>query len=961
MNKLITIIPVCLLYISTLAQSGGTSSDPAAYVNPFVGTAAHGHTFPGATLPFGMVQLSPDTRVDNSWDGCSGYHYSDSIIYGFSHTHLSGTGVSDYGDIMLMPVTGTPGFAQKDYAAVFSHDNESASPGYYSVLLNNGIKVELTATTRAGFHKYTFPKGKSSVILDLTHRDMLIEGEIQVLNNSTIAVKRRSHAWATDQHAYAWIVFSKPFTHTFNPEKTKAIFEFSLKPEEALLIKVGFSFVSTEGAEKNMLIELPHRDFERVKREARAAWNRELGKIEVSDRNTEKLRTFYTALYHVMIHPNVACDVDGNYRGRDNKIHNAQGFTYYTVFSLWDTFRATHPLFTLIDRKRTLDFIKTFLLQYSQGGRLPVWELASNETDCMIGYHSVSVIADAVVKGIRDFDLLLAFEAMKKSATWNHLGLPEYMKQGFLSIDDEHESVSKTLEYAYDDWCIAQIANLFGNTDDYNLYMTRSQAWKNLLDPDSRLMRPRKNGGWYSPFDPHEVNNHFTEGNSWQYSFFVPHDVYGMIDMMGGPSRFESKLDELFTTSQQTTGRDQADITGLIGQYAHGNEPSHHMAYLYHYVGKPQKTAERVHQILGSFYSSMPDGLIGNEDCGQMSAWYVLSAMGLYQTCPGTNYFLLSNPFLEKVQINLENGNTFRIKGPGNQKSWAAIKLNGSSLENPSFINYNTLMEGGELSFESGVFTDKTASFFKPPQQPTVESIIPVPVITAASRAFKDSLVVTIQPLHHDYTLHYTTNGSDPDENSAVYKKNIILRKSAMVKAIGINKNKRKSAVSQASFFSKDNNYSITILSKYSSQYTAGGDEGLIDGIRGDKNWRKGDWQGYQGQDFEAVVDLKSSKKIKSVSAGFLQDTRAWILMPKKVEFYISEDGIYFTLMGSAESKIEDKDMIAQTENLEVTTNTAITARYIKVKAINYGELPAWHLGAGGKSYIFVDEIVISF
>ncbi len=575
---------IFLVIITLLAANARPqSASPSDFVNPFVGTDFNGHTFPGATTPFGMVQLSPDTRIDGSWEGCSGYHYSDTLIYGFSHTHLSGTGVSDYGDILIMPILNDDSFEAEEYAATFKHENETASAGYYQVGFDNGIQSELTATTRCGFHRYRYPTSSFSVIIDLNHRDHLVDGKIEVIDDHTIQIKRISSAWAKNQHAYAHIEFSQAFAHRFNEDKSKIILSFEGGDKE-LLIRAGMSFVSQLGAKTNLKAELNHWNFEHTKHEAKASWDNALSKIIVEDDDMEKLRVFYTALYHVMIHPNVAMDVNGNYRGMDNIIHKAEGFTYYTVFSLWDTFRATHPLFTITEQKRSLDFIKSFLAMYEQGGRLPVWELCSNETDCMIGYHSVSVIADALAKGIDDFDIDLAYQSMTASANWDHLGLPAYINQGFLSIDDEHESVSKTLEYAYDDWCIAQVALRLNKTEDYKQYILRSNAWRNLLDPESKLMRPRKNGGWLTPFEPREVNNHFTEGNAWQYSFFVPHDVKGLIKAMGGVAPFEAQLDVLFSAPIETTGRTQPDISGLIGQYAHGNEPSHHMAYLYNYI-----------------------------------------------------------------------------------------------------------------------------------------------------------------------------------------------------------------------------------------------------------------------------------------------------------------------------------------------------------------------------------------
>ena len=427
------------------------------------------------------------------------------------------------------------------------------------------------------------------------------------------------------------------------------------------MAKVAISAVSEDGAMRNLQAELPGWDFEQVKKKATETWNTELGKIEVESSNAAQLRTFYTALYHTAIVPNINQDVDGQYRGRDNKIHTANGFVNYSVFSLWDTYRAAHPLYTIIDKKRTLDYINTFLVQYQQGGRLPVWELSSCETDCMIGYHSVPVIVDAYMKGINNFDTKLALEAMKKSATWNHLGLPALMDHGLLEMDDEHESVSKTLEYAYDDWCIAQFAKKQGSIADYENYIKRAQSYKNMLDPQTGFMRPRKNGGWVSPFDPREVNNNFTEANSWQYSFYTPQDVNGYISMIGGKKKMEQKLDQLFTESSKTTGRNQSDITGLIGQYAHGNEPSHHIAYLYNFTGAAYKTQAMVHRIMNDMYHDKPDGLEGNEDCGQMSAWYVLSALGFYPVTPGTTDYIIGTPQFSSATIHVENGKIFTI------------------------------------------------------------------------------------------------------------------------------------------------------------------------------------------------------------------------------------------------------------------------------------------------------------
>jgi len=902
------------------------------HVNPFIGTDGHGHTYPGATVPFGMVQLSPDTRIDGSWDGCSGYHYSDKTIYGFSHTHLNGTGCSDYGDIMLMPTMGEPSFDNKIYSSTFSHQNEKASAGFYSVKLDkHNIDVRLTTSTRVGFHEYTFNQnGSANIILDLNHRDKLLEGEVRIIDQKRIWVKRRSEAWAKDQYVFALIEFDKPLEISkvkSNDEKgrrftgTELALSFSkqVKKGEKILVKVTLSPTGFEGAENNSS-EIKHWDFEKIKAAAEQLWDKELSKIQITETNKDKLTVFYTALYHTMVQPNIAQDIDGKYRGRDNKIHVAEGFDYYSVFSLWDTFRAAHPLYTLIDKKRTADFINTFLKQYEQGGRLPVWELASNETDCMIGYHSVSVMADAMAKGITGFDYEKAFEAAKHSAMLDHLGLDAYKRQGFISMDDEHESVSKTLEYAYDDWCIAQMAQILNKKDDYNYFMKRSQNWKNIFDWNTGFMRPKKNGGWDKPFDPREINNNFTEGNSWQYSFFVLQDIPGMIEAYGGNEKFEAKLDEMFNSESKTTGREQADVTGLIGQYAHGNEPSHHMAYLYNYIGKPEKTTEKVHYILNNFYKNTPDGLIGNEDCGQMSAWYVLSSMGIYAVTPGNGEWIRTTPYFEKATLNFENKEQLTI-------TKKALK---------------------------GYFKDVLA---KSKNNNSAEKITPVPVIEADSKSFKDKLKVSFKSFDNATEYFYSIN----DGKFQMFNQELVLNETSTIKFYSDNGFGKVSDTISATFFKKPNNYTIDIKSTYNPQYHAGGNDGLLDGINGTTNWRKGDWQGYQTQDFEAIVDLQSEKNVSDFSATFLQDQRSWIMMPTKVEYYSSSDNVNFTLITTVANDVDPKKDENTIKDFNFTSSKPINARYIKVKAYNLGKLPEWHLGFpfDGDAFIFIDEITI--
>ncbi|WP_329806646.1 GH92 family glycosyl hydrolase [Flavobacterium facile] len=921
------------------------------HVNPFIGTGGHGHTFPGATVPYGMVQLSPDTRIDGSWDGCGGYHYDDSTIYGFSHTHLNGTGVSDFGDIMLMPTMGEPSFDNKVYSSTFSHANEKASAGFYAVKLDkHNIDVRLTSSTRVGFHEYTFNKsGNANIILDLNHRDKLLEGRIRIIDNKTIEVLRRSEAWARDQYVYARIEFNVPLkVNLVKGENTKLeglykgtelalSFSKQVKKGEKILVKVSLSPTSYDGAKLN-ISEIPHWDFEKAKTAAQALWNKELSKIEITETNKDKLAVFYTALYHTMMQPNIAEDIDGKYRGRDNQIHVADTYDYYTVFSLWDTFRAAHPLYTLIDKKRTSDYINTFIAQYEQGGRLPVWELASNETDCMIGYHSVSVIADAMAKGITGFDYEKAFQASKASAMRDVLGLAAYKKNGFIAIDDDHESVSKTVEYAYDDWCIAQMAQILNHKEDYDYFMKRSQNWKNIFDKETGFMRPKKNGGWDKPFDPREVNNNFTEGNSWHYSFFVPQDIPGMIEAYGGPAKFEAKLDEMFNSESKTTGREQVDVTGLIGQYAQGNEPSHHMAYLYNYIGKPEKTKEKVHFILNEFYKNTPDGLIGNEDCGQMSAWYVLSSIGLYQVTPGQEYLNTTEAIFENAKIKLET-NGYETIPKGTKYGY--------------FINSE--LSNWKKTLEVDIDVAATEENF-------VKQIVPVPTIQAENIVFKDKMIVEIKSQNPTDKIFYWIKGindATKDKVWVLYTKPLTISETTEILA-KINNDGKESNIVKSNFYKKPNNYSINIKSKYNSQYHAGGPEALIDGILGTENWKKGEWHGYQSQDFEAIIDLQVEKTLTHFQANFLQDSRSWILMPTELEFLVSTDNINFTSVGSLKiNDVNPKENETVIKNYEINLAKPQKARFVKVIAKNYGKLPEWHQGFGGDAFIFIDEITV--
>ncbi|MBU2559161.1 MAG: GH92 family glycosyl hydrolase [Bacteroidetes bacterium] len=985
MKPLYFLVFVIAIFLSSCEQK---PQSPVDAVDPFIGTGGHGHTFPGATMPFGMVQLSPDTRKD-SWDGCSGYHYSDSTIMGFSHTHLSGTGVGDYGDIRLMPTTGKlhlePGTeenTQSGYRSHFSHSSESATPGYYKVLLEDyQIQAELTTSERVGFHKYHFPQTDSAhIIIDLFEgvtSDQVLDAFIQIENDSTISGYRRTKGWANDQHLYFYASFSSPFKHfgiQHNNQnqamktyaqggKIVAWVDYKTAKNTPILVKVGISAVDVAGAKNNLKAEIPHWDFELQRGNAKNSWNKALNKIKIGkSHNKEDRSIFYTALYHTMIAPNLYNDADGRYRGHDMEIHKTDSGKHYTVFSLWDTFRALHPLFTIIERNRTAEMVRSMLDMQSKGGLLPVWELAANETQCMIGYHAVPVIADAWINGIRDFDEEKALQAMIKSANQDLHGLKWQKSLGYIPADKESESVSKTLEYAYDDWCIARMAENLGNQQLADSFYQRAQNYKNLYDNETKFFRGRQNGGFITPFDPAQVNFMLTEANSWQYNFFVPQDIGGHIDLMGGDEAYATMLDSLFTGKTAITGRKQADITGLIGQYAHGNEPSHHMAYLYNYVGEAYKTQALIHQIMNELYHAAPNGLSGNEDCGQMSAWYVFSALGFYPVTPASGQYIIGVPCFDNATIELENGNTFTVEATNfspDNKYIQQLTLNGAPYPY-SFIDHETIQHGGILRFVMGPQPDKSWASEKkhrPQRKITGDQLVATPSIKADSKTFTDSIQIRLQHPKAGAQIFYSLDGSLPTAKSQVYSDAISLTASTQIRVMAKIENKQSSAIT-GNFYKIPAGRTIDLASSYSPQYPAGGDIALIDRQHGNTDFRTGSWQGYQGVDLEATVDLGKRQKIKSISIGFLQDQRSWIFMPERVHFSLSVDGRNFTEIGVIQNTIPatlDGSIIKHFE-MDIV---ARKARFVRVIATNRKVCPPNHLGGGEPAWIFADEISI--
>ena len=737
------VVLVCLLVGCKPAPNSGLLSDEIKYVDPFIGTGFHGHTFPGATRPFAMVQVSPDTHI-MGWDASSGYHYDDREIYGFSHTHLSGTGIGDLGDVALLPFSGGDSIKP---VGLFNKDTEKATPGYYAVRLDNfGVNVELTSTDKVGFHKYTYDNPKDRrVMLDLGHilqpnlGHKLVDNSYLFVNDSTVEGTVRTQGWAHFHSVSYRITFSEPietvyqyiggklrqdslFLRINTEEDLKFHYKFPEKAEP-LYVKVALSMVDTDGAEKNLEAELPGWDFEATRIKSAEIWNDALNAIEIQSADPTIMVNFYTALYHTMIAPFAYQDVDGRYLGMDKKVHKAEpGYVNYSVFSLWDTFRALHPLMTIINPELAADWGKVLVQGYKEGGILPKWPLASSYTGCMVGYPAVSVLADLVSKDLADGDLKTWAEAGARSSVYREdlaekfkgtreldlITLHPYFKEkyGFVPADSVPESVSWGLEMAYEDWCISQIAAKAGLDSLAQAYAAKGEYYKRYLDPETKMMRPiMSDGSFRTPFNPRysaHMRSDYTEGNAFQWSFFAPHDMDNFIATIGGKKELETRLDTLFTTSSQVDGEHASgDITGLIGQYAHGNEPSHHMAYLYNWTDSPWKGQERLDYIMCEFYTNKPDGIIGNEDCGQMSAWYVMSALGFYQVAPGIPVYTLGRPMVDRALIHVKGG-IFEIVVKNNSpenKYIRTVTLNGKELETP-FFSHAEMAKGGKLVFE---------------------------------------------------------------------------------------------------------------------------------------------------------------------------------------------------------------------------------------------------------------------
>lgn len=725
--KHISLLLIPLLFVFSCMtekkQPTASAADYVQYVNPFIGTDFTGNTYPGASVPFGMVQLSPDNGLPG-WDRIAGYFYPDSTIAGFSHTHLTGTGAGDLYDVIFMPVTNPykVGEGALGIYSSFSHDNEEASAGYYRVLLSDyNINVELTATERCGIQRYTFPQADASVFVNLKKQmnwDFTKDSYMEVVDSVTIRGYRMSEGWAPDQRLYFVSQFSRPFsgyqldtTTVIYPRDKKRCgvayvgrFDFKTTEGEQVVVRTAISGVSMEGAAKNLKAEATGWDFDQYRRAAAANWNKELAKIEVKGGTENDRVNFYTALYHTMLAPTIFSDIDGGYFGPDKKIHHTDGWTNYSTFSLWDTYRAAHPLLTYMQPERVNDMVKSFLAFYDQNGRLPVWNLYGNETDMMIGYHSVPVIVDAYLKGVGDFDAEKALEACVATANIDdYRGIGLYKKYGYVPYNQENESLSKTLEYAFDDYCIARMAEKMGKTDVAKEFDARAGNYRNLYNPETSFMQPRDDkGNWIKDFDAKDYTTHITESNGWQYFWYVPQDIDGLIALTGGSERFAQKLDSMFTYHPHEGDELPIFSTGMIGQYAHGNEPSHHVIYLYNKVGQPWKTQQYLSQVMNELYLNTPAGLCGNEDCGQMSAWYVMSAMGFYPVDPVSGKYEIGTPLFSEVKMHLANGKVFTVLAPNVSKEniyIQSVKVDGHPYDK-SYFTHQQIMTGATVEFE---------------------------------------------------------------------------------------------------------------------------------------------------------------------------------------------------------------------------------------------------------------------
>ncbi|WP_162150104.1 GH92 family glycosyl hydrolase [Saccharicrinis fermentans] len=1005
-KSLLTIIFFAVIFCACERESANL----IGYVDPMIGTDGIGHTFPGATVPFGMVQLSPSNDF-KSWNWCSGYHYSDTILKGFAHTHISGAGLAGLGDILLMPTVGVvqlnPGTEDdpaSGYRSRFSHKSEKSTPGYYSVLLDDyNVKVELTASERVGFHRYTMSKpGVLNVIIDPTHNIMerIVETGVEIVSNTTLRGFKRCEGEGGARTVYFYAKFSKPFVSygvakgdsIMEGEKrlkgtnTKAYIQAKLKHDEVLEIQVALSFVGYQGAKANLNAEVQGKSFDDVKRLAQSKWEEKLNKMIVTGSSQADKRTFYTAMYHSFISPNLISDVDGRY-WLEGKVYQSD-FPQYSNFSTWDTFRALNPLFTIVEQEKTAEFVNSLASRYTETKvGLPVWECMGHDNVCMIGYSAVSPMVDAALKNIKGIQPEEVYEAVKAAAmslekhspNYDKNGMDYYLKMGYVP-GELNCAVSKTTEQNYYDWCISALADRLGKKDDAALFAERSVGYKNLYRSDKkRLYSKYTTGEWremkLNVWDDLIAN--YVSGNIWGYSAFVPHDVNGLMELIGGKDEFAKWLDDIFLDTTSIDGHTHVDISGFIGKYGHGDEPSQHMPYLYNYAGQPWKTQERVRQVISEFYHDKPDGLVNNDDLGQMSAWYLFSAMGFYPVCPGDMKYMIGSPLFKKVVINLENGKQWIIKANNDPKKniyIQSVTLNGEPYTK-SYLTHEQIMNGGNLVFEMGAAPNKKWGVLpedRPISKVHTEKANRLPQITHKpfdkdrSEVFEEAYQVKLVCNTEKADIYYTLNGDIPHKNSKRYKKPFVIHKTTNLKAIAYADGMQPSFVYDRTYYAgrrfgdlKDGFPRITMITRPKKFGDSDGNM-LMDLKVGSGSFNDGRWTGFDGEDMVATIDFGQAISIDNVSIGYLSNTAVWIFPPSAMVIRASLDDDKYEIIGSKKWRFSQEELEGPFVKREEFTFKSQKIRYLNIEVSNYGIVPDWHAAAGHKGWMFVDEILIN-
>ncbi|RED47484.1 GH92 family glycosyl hydrolase [Seonamhaeicola aphaedonensis] len=980
------------------------------YVDPMIGTDAHAHTFPGATTPFGMVQLSPSNDL-KGWDWNSGYHYTDSILKGFAHSHISGAGLTALGDFLLMPTVGsvkikdgTEEDPDSGFRSRFSHDREEASAGYYSVILDDyDVKVELTASPRVGFHRYTYNQaGKGNIIIDASHQlgEYLYGSGIEFISDNEIKGYKRSNGAAGVRNVYFYAQFSKKFkekgiaindiiipaTTSADDKKVKAFVSFDVEAGEQVDVKVAISYVSYEGAKANFDAEAKTKSFDKALVEAQKIWEEKMNKFPIETESVSDLRSFYTAVYRTMISPNLISDVTGEYIVEGKKYHS--DFEQYSNFSTWDTYRAQNPLMALVEQEKVVDFVNSLTSRYTDAKvGLPVWECIGFDNVCMIGHNTVSVMADAIVKDLPGIDVESAYIAMrdaafeldKHSGPYGENGMEYYIEMDFVPASIGM-SVSKTTEYNYFDWCIAEVAKKLHKQEDQKLFQKRSKGYRNSFDKETGYLLPLTETGKLLEMDMTEwegLVKNYISGNIWGYSSYVPHDMGYLMKLHGGKKNFTNWLDNVFADSTEISGGQHVDISGFIGKYGHGDEPSNHMSYLYTFAGEPWKTQKLVREIMPKFYRDVPDGLDNNDDLGQMAAWYVFSSLGFYPVCPGSNQYQIGSPAFKKAGLVLENGKEFVVVANNNSSENIYIQsatLNGEVYTKP-FITYNQIISGGELVLEMGNQPNKTWANSDNDLSGMVgmkadvdynlyiNRMVSIPYTTDKELCFAQSKKVNLYCNTEGAIIRYTLDGSAPDINSKVYNAPLILNNETTIKAKAFKEGLEASRTFEATYM-KGIMYNPTTklpkiaVSQKGLGYGSPNGVQLIDGVLGSNSFGDGFWTGINEEDMEVEIDFGSERWIKKVRPGFLVDTGQWIFNPDEIIVQVSSDNREFREVGRVKTNTPSKNLNKRYIERPNISFSPELCRYVKFTFKNKS-IPNWHVGSGKNHWIFIDEILV--